>query len=184
MSELSDAAARTPSSKAGRHAAIATILATQPITSQTELRKALEDMGIVAAQATLSRDLLEIRATKIRDAQGRQIYALADPGQTLEWNEEGAEQKLQRWAQDLLVGAATSNNFVILRTPAGAANLLASAIDFARDETVLGSVAGDDTIFVACTSNDTATEFCDLLLAYAEGIKSEGDDEHTKKEGN
>ncbi|MDO5729846.1 MAG: ArgR family transcriptional regulator [Actinomycetaceae bacterium] len=184
MSEPLDAGARTPSTKAGRHAAIETILSTRPITSQTELRSALEDMGIVAAQATLSRDLLEMRATKVRDAHGRQIYALSDRTKPSEWGEEGAEQKLQRWAQDLLVGAATAQNLVILRTPAGAANLLASAIDIARDDTVLGSVAGDDTIMVACTSIETATDFCNQLLSYAEGTKPESVEDSTRKEEN
>lgn len=164
-------ATRTPSSKAGRHAAIEQILSTQAVTSQSELREALEEMGIYAAQATLSRDLLEVRATKIRDADGRQIYALTDRARNTEWGEEGAEQKLQRWSQDLLVGAATAENIAVLRTPAGAANLLASAIDFSREETVLGSVAGDDTIMVVCTSAETAENFCNRLLSYAEGAK-------------
>lgn len=164
-------ATRTPSSKAGRHAAIEQILSTRAVTSQSELRQALEEMGINAAQATLSRDLLEVRATKIRDADGRQIYALTDRSHKTDWGEEGAEQKLQRWSQDLLVGAATADNIVVLRTPAGAANLLASAIDFSRDDTVLGSVAGDDTIMVVCTSAETAENFCNRLLSYAEGTK-------------
>lgn len=163
---------RTPASKAGRHAAIEQILSTQAVTSQSELREALEAMGIYAAQATLSRDLLEVRATKIRDAEGRQIYALSDKSPQTEWGEEGAEQKLQRWSQDLLVGAATADNIAVLRTPAGAANLLAAAIDSSRDDTVLGSVAGDDTIMVVCTSAATADKFCNRLLGYAEGNKA------------
>ncbi|MDO5049923.1 MAG: ArgR family transcriptional regulator [Actinomycetaceae bacterium] len=165
-------ATRTPSSKAGRHAAIEQILSTRAVTSQSELREALEEMGIFAAQATLSRDLLEVRATKVRDPQGRQIYALSDRAPRAEWGEEGAEQKLQRWSQDLLVGAATADNIAVLRTPAGAANLLGAAIDSSRDETVLGSVAGDDTIMVVCTSAGAAEDFCNKLLGYAEGTKA------------
>ncbi|MDO5034227.1 MAG: arginine repressor [Actinomycetaceae bacterium] len=163
---------RTPASKAGRHAAIEQILSTRQITSQSELREALEEMGIVAAQATLSRDLLEVQATKVRGSDGRQIYALSDHSANAEWGEEGAEQKLQRWSQDLLVGGATANNIVVFRTPAGAANLLASAIDSSRDETVLGSVAGDDTIMVVCVSDTAAENFCNKLLSYAEGVKA------------
>lgn len=163
---------RTPASKAGRHAAIEHILSTRQITSQSELQAALEDLGIVAAQATLSRDLLEVRATKVRAADGRQVYALADRANPPEWGEEEAEQKLARWCQDLLVGGATANNIVVLRTPAGAANLLGSAIDFSRDETVLGSVAGDDTIVVVCTTSEAAENFCNKLLRYAGGAKA------------
>ncbi|WP_297555631.1 ArgR family transcriptional regulator [uncultured Actinomyces sp.] len=163
---------RMPASKAGRHAAIEQILATQQIASQSDLREALEEVGIFVAQATLSRDLLEVRATKVRGVDGRQVYALANPERPVEWGEEGAEQKLQRWSQDLLVGGATANNLVVLRTPAGAANLLGSAIDFSRDETVLGSVAGDDTIIVVCVSDEAAQAYCDKLLKYAEGVKT------------
>ncbi|MDO5722161.1 MAG: arginine repressor [Actinomycetaceae bacterium] len=162
---------RLPASKSGRHGAIETILATQAISSQTELQAALEKRGIYAAQATLSRDLLELRATKVRDSQGRRVYALGAGNTSSPWSEEGPDDKLQRWAQDLLVGAATSDQLVILRTPAGAANLLGSAIDAVRSEQVLGTVAGDDTIMVVCASVEAASDFCEQMLAAAEGVR-------------
>ena len=165
---------RNPASKTGRHAAIEQILTTQAVTSQFELREELEKHGIVAAQATLSRDLLELHATKVRDAEGRQVYALPDQTSSAEWSKEGSESKLQRWCQDLLVAAATANNIVVLRTPAGAANLLGAAIDLTRDETVLGSVAGDDTIMLVCSSDEAASAFCTKLLSYAEGFHKKG----------
>lgn len=162
---------RMPASKSGRHAAIEHILDTQAITSQTELQTALEKVGIIAAQATLSRDLLELRATKVRDPQGRRVYALG--GTSSPGAEEGPDVKLQRWAQDLLVAAATSEQIAVLRTLAGAANLLGSAIDSVRDDTVLGTVAGDDTIMVVCAGAQAASEFCEKMLALAEGGRSE-----------
>lgn len=165
---------RMPASKSGRHAAIEHILGTQAITSQTELQTELEKVGIVAAQATLSRDLLELRATKVRDPQGRRVYAVPRAGTSSPWEEEGPDVKLQRWAQDLLVAAATSAQIAVLRTPAGAANLLGAAIDSVRNDSVLGTVAGDDTIMVVCTDAAAANEFCEQMLALAEGGRAEG----------
>lgn len=162
---------RNPASKAGRQAAIETILSTRAITSQSQLREALEQMGISAAQATLSRDLLQMRATKIRAEDGQQIYALPDSAGTAQFADDSAETRLQRWAQDLLVAAASSHNLAVLRTPAGAANLLGSAVDAVRNESVLGTVAGDDTILVVCTSSSEAAQFCERMLALAEGGK-------------
>lgn len=162
---------RNPASKAGRQAAIETILTTQAITSQPQLRQALEEVGISAAQATLSRDLLQMRATKVRAEDGQQIYALPNSTGATQLNDDNAETRLQRWAQDLLVAAASTQNLAVLRTPAGAANLLGSALDAVRDESVLGTVAGDDTILVVCTGTDEATQFCERMLAWAEGGK-------------
>ncbi|EEH63519.1 arginine repressor [Gleimia coleocanis DSM 15436] len=153
-------------SKSRRHAIIEEILSTEIISSQPELQDALEKRGISVAQATLSRDLIEVRATKVRDASGRQIYALATHVNNDMFREEAGEQKLKRWAEELLVGVAPAQNLLVLRTPAGAANFLASAIDAARYESVVGCVAGDDTILVICTSAETAQEFADKLLSF------------------
>ena len=164
-----DSVTRVPTSKAGRHAAIQEILATHVITSQPQLRDELRAMGFDAAQATLSRDLVELRATKVRDGDGRLVYALTTGYDTPHIADNSSDRKLQRWAQDLLVGAATAGNLIVLRTPAGAANLLGSALDAARHDAVVGTVAGDDTVLVICGSEAQATEYAQLLMRYAEG---------------
>lgn len=152
-------------SKSRRHAIIEEILTTQIIASQPELQEALEARGISVAQATLSRDLIEVRATKVRDTSGRQIYVLASHASHSLLSEEAGEQKLRRWVEELLVGIAPAQNLVVLRTPAGAANLLAAAIDSARYDTVVGSVAGDDTVMVICSTNEAAVEFTEKMLS-------------------
>lgn len=162
----SKAEALGPVSKSRRHAIIEEILSTQLIASQPELQEALEERGISVAQATLSRDLLEVRATKVRDTSGRQIYVLASHASHTSLSEEAGEQKLRRWVEELLVGIAPAQNLVVMRTPAGAANLLAAAIDTARYDSVVGSVAGDDTVMVICVSNEAAAEFTERMLSF------------------
>ncbi|MCS4484957.1 arginine repressor [Gleimia sp. 6138-11-ORH1] len=155
-----------PVSKNRRHAIIEEILTTEIIASQPELQEALEARGISVAQATLSRDLIEVRATKVRDTSGRQIYVLATHAGHASLSEEAGEEKLRRWAEELLVGVAQAQNLLVLRTPAGAANLLAAALDAARYEEVVGSVAGDDTVMVVCVTEEAASQIASKLLSF------------------
>ncbi|MDY2941901.1 MAG: arginine repressor [Varibaculum sp.] len=158
-----------PQTKVARQAAISTILERQQVASQSELRELLAAQGIDVTQATLSRDLLDLRATKVRDEQGRQVYALSASISGV----GGDSQDLARWCAQLLVGADHTESTVVLRTPAGAAQFLASAIDGMHFQQVLGSVAGDDTIIVICRSAEDAVSFIDALLDLAEDKQKE-----------
>lgn len=160
-----------PQTKIARYAAIARLLKTNKITSQADLRQRLQQMGIETTQATLSRDLLALRATKVRDTSGNSTYVLGgDKGSETLVNDpaNGGALRLKKWCQDLLVVAVCNNNFVVLRTPAGAAQLLASALDNSILPEIIGCVGGDDTIFVMCTDNEAAHALSDKLLSYAE----------------
>lgn len=142
-----------PATKAARHARIVQILSRQPIHSQAELAKALEQDSLFVTQATLSRDLIELRAEKIRDAAGGLIYSVAPEGAEQLRNgiiQESQAQiaRLSRLCAELLISAESSDNLVILRTPPGAAQFLASAIDTSVVSGVLGTIAGDDTVMV------------------------------------
>lgn len=158
-----------PATKAARHAAIVEILATNQIASQEQLREQLSARGIDTAQATLSRDLLELQAAKVRTSEGILIYSVMDADGAPTHMADSAGVRLARWCQDLLVTGDLAQNIVVLRTPVGAANLLASAIDAARLEGVVGSVAGDDTIFVACRSGKDAAHVLQTVLGLAAG---------------
>jgi transcriptional regulator of arginine metabolism len=158
----------TPLTKAARHARIAAILARQPVRSQEELADLLERYASVhVTQATLSRDLDELGVVRLRAAGGALVYALPDepggpgshPGGALGRTGAGQGQqtpqaqppsaaRLARYLGELLTSAEASANLVVLRTPAGAAQFLASVIDHAGLPPVLGTVAGDDTILV------------------------------------
>jgi transcriptional regulator of arginine metabolism len=147
-----DEPARLPATKAARHALIARLLASRPVHSQTELAGRLAEAGVSVTQATLSRDLVELRAVKIRTATGALAYALpaegGDRGPQPAPDTEYLAARLARLCAELLVTADASGNLVVLRTPAGAAQFLASAIDHSVMPGVMGTIAGDDTVLV------------------------------------
>jgi transcriptional regulator of arginine metabolism len=140
-----------PTTKTARQQRIIELIGRQPVRSQTELAELLAGSGLVVGQATLSRDLVEIGAVKVRDAAGQLVYAVPGEGgdRTPRAGEAAAfEARLSRVAAELLVSADASANLVILRTPPGAAQYFASAIDHAALDGVLGTIAGDDTVLV------------------------------------
>jgi transcriptional regulator of arginine metabolism len=140
-----------PTTKTARQQRIVELLGRQPVRSQTELADLLAAAGLVVGQATLSRDLVELGAVKVRDPAGGLVYAVPGEGgdRTPRAGEAAAfEARLARVAAELLVSAEASANLVILRTPPGAAQYFASAIDHAGLDDILGSIAGDDTVMV------------------------------------
>lgn len=161
-----------PTTKAARHGRIAEILAQQPIRSQTELAALLAESGFAVTQGTLSRDLDELGAVKIRNATGWLVYALPGEGgdPTPRVAEEGeVDARLVRVCEEILVSAQASANLVILRTPPGAAQYLASAIDHAARADILGTIAGDDTVLVISTDPDGGDRLAAWFLALTEG---------------
>ena len=151
---------RVPATKAARHALIATLLSRRPIHSQPELAAALAEAGVSVTQATLSRDLVELRAVKIRTAAGALAYAIAAEGGDRSprpaVDTEFLAARLARLCAELLVTADASGNLVVLRTPPGAAQFFASAIDHSVLPGVLGTIAGDDTVLVIARELDGA----------------------------
>lgn len=157
----------SPATKAARHGAIVELLATYSVTSQEELRLLLAKRGIDTAQATLSRDLVELSATKVRNGDGILVYSVPDIDGTHTHDTEGSLARLNRWAADLLLSGDIAQNQLVLRTPIGAANLLGSVIDAARLSGVVGTIAGDDTILVICREEDVAVQLLEDLTALA-----------------
>jgi transcriptional regulator of arginine metabolism len=139
-----------PPGKAARQARIAALIAGGAVRSQRELGRLLADEGVGVTQATLSRDLEEMGATKVRRAGVGTVYTVPEeaPGPALRALAEPAERGFSRLAAELLVSVEASSNLVVLRTPPGGAQLLASAIDRAGLDDVLGTIAGDDTVLV------------------------------------
>ena len=142
---------------------IRNLLASESIGSQEGLRGRLAERGIEVTQTTLSRDLMDLRATKIRDASGALIYTVPDHDGGLTHDAEAANVR-----QLLLVTSVKVGNQLVLRTQVGAANLLASSIDAVRRDEIAGTIAGDDTILVICRSEEGAAEVERTLLALAE----------------
>ena len=136
--------------KTARHARIADILGRQPVRSQTELAALLAAEGVSVTQATLSRDLEELGAVKLRGPDGGgSLYVVPEGGAPpVRPAAEAALPRLARLLGALLAAADASGNLAVLRTPPGGAHLLASAIDRAGLPDVVGTIAGDDTILV------------------------------------
>lgn len=159
-----------PTTKAARHALIVRLLTHTSVRSQGELAAALAAEGLTVTQATLSRDLVELRAVRIRAADGTLTYAVpGEGGDRTPLSVQDTEQlaaRLGRLCAELLVTAEASGNLVVLRTPPGAAQFLASAIDHSVLPGVLGTIAGDDTVLVIAREVDggdaVARRFLDL----------------------
>ncbi|KNX37353.1 arginine repressor [Luteipulveratus halotolerans] len=157
--------------RTARHQRIIEIIQTDAIRSQTDLAERLALDGVEVTQATLSRDLVELGATKVR--QGRQlVYAVPGEGgdRTPRAGGSDAEShdvRLRRILGELLVNAESNGAAVVLRTPPGAANFLASAIDHADLAPVMGTIAGDDTILLMTRAGHSGADLADLLLDLA-----------------
>ena len=165
---------RMAQTKAGRQARIAALLAAEPVRSQTELGRLLADEGVEVTQATLSRDLEEIGAVKVRRPGAGTVYAVPGielPGPTLRALSDPGEAKFSRLAAELLVSVEASANLAVVRTPPGGAQLLASAIDRAGLDDVLGTVAGDDTVIVV-TRNPTGGDQFAAQLRHLAGART------------
>jgi transcriptional regulator of arginine metabolism len=130
--------------KTQRQHRIAQLLASTPVTSQADLVGLLRDDGISATQATVSRDLVELGAVKVRTQDGRRTLAL--PGAAT--SSPGTLEHLRRVLSEWVVDVASSGPVVVVKTPPGCAHVVASALDRGLLPATLGTVAGDDTIMV------------------------------------
>ncbi len=140
-----------PTNKAARQARIAEVLARYQVGSHAELVSLLADGGLHVTQATVSRDLDELGAVKLRTPDGgHPAYVLPEDGSpwTSRADDDAPPQRLARLVGELLTSVEASANLVVLRTPPGGAHFLASALDRAGLPDVLGTIAGDDTILV------------------------------------
>jgi len=132
------------SAKTQRQHRIAKLLAEHAVSSQPQLVELLGGDGVVATQATVSRDLEEMGAIKVRAGGGESVYAIPE----LPKEQRAPEEHLRRVLGDWVVEVAHSANLVVLRTPPGSAHVVGSALDRAALPAILGTVAGDDTLLV------------------------------------
>ena len=161
-----------PLTKAARQARIGELLASRPVSSQTELGRLLAGTGVAVTQATVSRDLEELGAVKLRTSAGM-TYALPPEGQPRTGTAGAVDARLARLLEELLVSAEAAGSLVVLRTPPGGAHLLGSALDRAGLPEVAGTVAGDDTVLLVCRQPPAkagpANSLAARLLRLAEG---------------
>ena len=149
--------------KTQRQHRIARLLEAHAVTSQGQLVDLLAEDGVVATQATVSRDLEELGAVKVRLPGGDTVYAIPE----LPKDRVAPEDHLRRVLGDWVVEVAHSGNLIVLRTPPGSAHVVASALDRAGLEDVIGTVAGDDTIMVVAAERAGGSRVAKRLSALA-----------------
>jgi transcriptional regulator of arginine metabolism len=134
------------SSKRERHHAILELIRGRRISSQDELRERLSDAGIEITQATVSRDIRELRLVKVPGGDGHPHYTLPE-----EWEHT---PPLERLLPTLYISAEGTRNLLVVRTMTGGAQAVALAIDWEEWPEVLGTIAGDDTILLICREDE------------------------------
>jgi transcriptional regulator of arginine metabolism len=142
---------------------IARLLETRSVANQSQLVQLLSDEGVVATQATVSRDLDELGAVKVRVPGGETVYAVPE----LPKDQLAPEEHLKRVLGDWVVEVSHSLNLVVLRTPPGSAHVVGSALDRAGLDGLVGTVAGDDTVLVVASEGMGGRELAGLLSGLA-----------------
>jgi transcriptional regulator of arginine metabolism len=162
-----------PAGRVARQARIVELITQRAIRSQSELATMLAAEGIDATQATLSRDLEELGAVKLRGVDGgAPVYVIPDDGSPVRAM-EGGTTRMRRLLAELLVSVDASANIAVLRTPPGAAQFLASAIDRAAMRDIVGTIAGDDTVFLLAREPLTGAQLGERIRALAGVTESE-----------
>ena len=146
-------------SKHQRQHRISRMLANQAVTSQEQLVGLLADDGIESTQATVSRDLDDLGAVKVRVPGGESVYAIPEhPADRVV-----PMDQLRRVMGEWVVEVESSGNLVVLRTPPGSAHVVASALDRTGIEGSIGTVAGDDTLMVVAAEGTTGEDLAVAL---------------------
>ena len=147
------------SAKAQRQHKIARFLESEEVSSQAQLVELLAAEGVTATQATVSRDLDDLGAIKVRARGGVTVYAVPE----LPKDQVPPEDHLRRVLGDWVVDVAHSGPLVVLRTPPGSAHVVGSALDRSSLPEVLGTVAGDDTLIVVADEEVGGSSLADQL---------------------
>lgn len=149
---MSTAGERTASrmGRTQRQHLITQLLDAHRVSSQEQLVELLAAEGVTSTQATVSRDLVDLGAIKVRAGAGEPVYAIPE----LPHEQRAPDEHLRRVFGDWVVQVAATDNLVVLRTPPGSAHVVGSALDRAALPSVAGTVAGDDTLFVVVADPD------------------------------
>ena len=143
--------------KIGRQARIVDLIAKYDIETQEELADYLKKEGYRVTQATISRDIRELKLTEIATNDGRQKYALMQP------QGAGMNEKYLRVLKDGFVSMDMAQNILVIKTVSGMAMAVAAAVDAMKWREVVGSIAGDDTIMCAIRSAEDTLRVMDKI---------------------
>ena len=148
--------------KSSRHEKILEIINRQPIETQDELLKALSREGCKVTQATISRDIKDLRLVKTLGSDGRYRYTASQD------NTVDIRSSFSHLLITSVLSIDRAQNIVVVKTLGGMANALCAALDSMGNHSIVGTLAGDDTIFIACRENDDASQ----LMAYLKQQKN------------
>ncbi|MTI48187.1 arginine repressor [Sporosalibacterium faouarense] len=143
--------------KYSRHAKILEIVENNEIETQDELSEQLKREGIEVTQATVSRDIRELRLVKVLSKSGKYKYAAM--GQ----HQEGTTERLIKIFKNSILSIDVAGHLLVIKTLPGAAQISGSAIDALGIEEVVGTIAGDDTVFVAINNKDRIDHILDMF---------------------
>lgn len=153
--------------KAERQARLRRLLTERDLASQAEVRAALAADGVATHQTTVSRDLDELGAVRVRGSDGRQVYRLvADAGPS------AARARVDEVVRQFVTSVRSSGNLAVLRTPPACAHPVASAVDLAELDGVLATVAGDDTVLVVASDDLGGAALADRFTTCLRGATS------------
>lgn len=138
--------------KYSRHSKILEIIDSQEIETQEELANALKKNGFNVTQATVSRDIKELRLIKVLTKDGKYKYA------TIKQQESVISERFLKLFRDSVISLDHAGNMVVIKTLVGAANAAAAAIDALDVKSIVGSIAGDDTIFLLVRTPEDVDE--------------------------
>ena len=144
--------------KNNRQAEIMSIIGSAKVETQEELAEHLKQRGYMVTQATISRDIREMKLVKVAGSGGKYFYALPRKEET------GISQRAKNLLIETVENIDKANNIAVIKTCAGMAQGAAAAIDSMGRADIVGSVAGDDTIIIVMRTNDAAQSLCDTLL--------------------
>lgn len=150
-------------SKYDRQGAILRLVQERRLGTQEEVVAALREQGFDAVQTTVSRDIAQLGLVKVRVGDGALVYAL--PGADDLSRLDELTSALRRWT----LSVTPTGQLVVVHTPPGTANALARAIDAAQVPDIAGTVAGDDTIFVAARDGLTGADLAEQFRHHLEG---------------
>lgn len=150
-------------SKAQRQSKIINLIQSEHVSSQTQISKMLESEGIVSTQATVSRDLEEIGAVKVRLPGGESGYAIPETAKR-----PGADGTLSKTLKQYVLSIEEVAPLIVIKTPLGCADVTCAAIDSANMAEIVGSIAGQDTLFLAMAKDVDLQEFVKKLSELAD----------------
>jgi transcriptional regulator of arginine metabolism len=152
----------TMSSVTARRAKAISLIKSGKISSQSDLVKELKKAGFPVTQATASRDLEELGAVRSRAVNGEALYTIAD-------SDDDSIARSMPLPSDLILSVEASANLAVIRTPPGGAQFLASSLDHSGITSIIGTIAGDDTVLVVSRKAAGGAELARELLSYRDG---------------